>query len=169
MAMRSTFTAVVLALSMPAIASAQSGRSAVSVNFGLMQFDLSGTGDAPMFAARFDKELGRIFLGEAGFAFARPEQQFGAKTNFFIPEVQLQAQIPARFAPYLGVGVGMAFDFRGERFGGTESKVTVSGAGGVRFWFNDRFGARGELRVRGIGSEFSGSAAEWTLGANFRL
>jgi hypothetical protein len=169
MGVRSIFAAVVLALSMPAIASAQSERTAVSANFGVMQFDLSGTGEAPMFAVRFDQELGNIFLAEAGFLFARPKQQFGAKTNLFIPEVQLQAQFPARFAPYLGVGAGMAFDFRGERFGGTESNVTVSGAGGVQLRFNDRFGARGELRVRGIGSEFSGSAAEWTLGANFRL
>jgi hypothetical protein len=169
MAVRSTFTAIVLALSMPAIATAQSDRTSVSVNFGVMQFDLSGTGEAPMFAARFDQELGDIFLAEAGFLFARPDQQFGAKTNLFIPEVQFQAQFPARFAPYLGIGAGMAFDFRQERFGGTQSNVSVSGAGGVRFWFNDRFGARGELRVRGIGSEFQGSAAEWTLGANFRL
>jgi hypothetical protein len=169
MAVRKTFTAVVLTLSMPAIASAQSDRTAVSVNFGVMQFDLSGTGDAPMFATRFDQELGDIFFAEAGFLFARPDQQFGAKTNLFIPEVQLQAQFPARFAPYLGVGAGMAFDFRQERFGGTQSNVSVSGAGGVRAWFTDRLGARGELRVRGIGSEFQGSAAEWTLGATFRF
>jgi hypothetical protein len=169
MAVRNTLLAVVLALSMPAIASAQLDRTTVSANFGVMQFDLSGTGEAPMFAARLDQELGPIFLGEVGLVYARPNQQFGATTNLFIPEIQLQAQFPARFAPYLGIGAGMAFDFREDRFGGTQSNVSVSGAGGVRFWLTDRFGARGELRVRGIGSEFQGSAAEWTLGATLRL
>ncbi len=54
----------------------------------------------------------------------------------------------------------MAFDFREQEHGGTQSDLTISAACGIRRWFTDRFGARAELRVRGMGTRFTGSAAE---------
>jgi hypothetical protein len=60
-------------------------------------------------------------------------------------------------------------DFRPDYAGGVESDVTVSGAGGLRWRITPRVGARAELRVRGIGDRFTGSAAEWTAGLSWRL
>ena len=99
---------------------------------------------------------------------ARPEQQFGATSTLVIPEIGVQLQLPRRLAPYLGVGVGSALDFRGRANGGTRRDLTTSGAVGVRGWLSDRLALRGELRVRGVGTGFEGSAAEWTAGASWR-
>jgi hypothetical protein len=156
----------------PAHAHAQAGastRPSIAVGAGVSQFDLSGTGTAPVFTARVDYPLGRVLLAEGGVAVARPDQQFGDTTTFVVPEVGVQIQLPRRVAPYLGVGVGAALDFRRERDGGTVSDPTFSGAAGVRAWLTERVGLRGELRVRGIGTRFTGSAAEWTGGAALRF
>jgi hypothetical protein len=169
--------ATLLAAGLPVAARSQSAafesaRPVVSVNAGAFQFDLSGTGTAPMIAGRAELPINRYFLAEGGLLVARPEQQFGAKSTFLAPEVQLQAQAPladGRIAPYLGMGVGLAMDLRNSRFGGNRTDPTVSGATGVRYWLTEALGLRAELRVRGVGSGFAGSAAEWTLGTSWRL
>ena len=169
--------AAFLAVGVPAAARAQGGtepaaarRPAVSVSAGAFQYDLSGTGTAPMLAVRAEYPLARYALVEGGLTAARPEQQFGRTSTFLAPEAQLQAQLPlGRVAPYIGVGAGAAFDSRGDAFGGTRSDLTVSGAGGLRAQLTEQVGVRAELRVRGIGTGFTGSAAEWTLGAAWRL
>ena len=137
--------ATVLAAGLPMAAQAQSAafesmRPAVSVNAGAFQFDLSGTGTAPMIAGRAELPLNRYLLAEGGLSVARPEQQFGGTTTFFVPEAQIQAQLPladGRVAPYLGLGAGYAIDRRTSAFGGTRSDPTFSGATGVRYWVTD--------------------------------
>jgi hypothetical protein len=123
-----------------------------------------------MIAARVERTLGRVGILEGSLLVARPSQQFGDTTTYVIPEVQAQAQLPlGRVAPYLGAGIGVARDFRKDVHGGTRTDVTLSAAGGLRAWVTQRFGARAELRVRGIGTRFQGSAAEFTVGAALRL
>ena len=123
-----------------------------------------------MAAIRADLPLGRLVLVEAGLGVARPEQQFGARTTLVIPEAQLQFQLPiGPVLPYVGVGGGLAMDFRPDDAGGTQTEVTASGAGGVRWWITQRAGARAELRVRGVGDNFAGAAAEWTAGLMWRF
>jgi hypothetical protein len=172
---RSLALATVMAAGLPFAAQAQSAalqaRPAVSLAAGAFQFDLSGTGTAPMVAGRAEFPLNQFFLAEGGLSVARPKQQFGGTTTFFVPEAQLQAQLPlagGHVAPYLGVGAGYAIDRRTSAFGGTRSDPTFSGATGVRYWLTDAFGLRAELRVRGVGTGFGGSAAEWTLGTAWR-
>jgi hypothetical protein len=145
-------------------------RTAVSLSYGVSQFDLSGTGDARMIALRVERMFSRRGILEGGVVVARPGQQFGDTTTLVIPEVQAQFQLAiGRVAPYLGAGMGWAFDFRDEDDGGTQNEVTMSVAAGIRGWFTERFGARAELRVRGFGSRFTGSAAEWTGGLALRF
>jgi hypothetical protein len=143
-------------------------RPSVSASAGVSQYDLSGTGTAPMGALRADYPLDHVLLVEGGVSVARPDQQFGQTTTFVVPEVGLQLQLPRRLAPYLGIGAGAAIDFRGDASGGTQSDPTVSGAAGLRAWLTDQVGLRGELRVRGIGTGFEGAAAEWTFGVSWR-
>jgi hypothetical protein len=165
---------LLLIIVLPAVAPSQttspSPRSAISLSYGLFQYDLSGTGDARILAVRAERPLATFALLEGGVAFARPAQQFGDTTTYVITEAQLQGQWPlGRVAPYLGGGIGLAMDFRQEIHGGMQTDVTLSAAGGLRAWITERLGARAELRLRGVGWRFTGSAAEWTLGAAWRL
>ena len=139
-------------------------RRTVGVSVGAMQFDLSGTGTAPAAALRFTLPLSRVVLFEAGTLVARPEQQFGSTTTFIVPEAAIQFQVPRRIAPYLGIGTGWAVDLRGDNQGGAVSRVTFSGAAGLRAAVSENAGITGELRVRGIGTGFGGSTAEWMVG-----
>lgn len=67
--------------------------------------------------------------------------------------------------PYLGVGGGSVLGS-----GGAGAEVTASGAAGARVGVaGDHTDLRGELRVRGVGRAFTGSTAEWTLGAAYRF
>ena len=130
---------------------------------GMSQWDLSGTGSSLLLGVRADMQLGLPWLlGEASIATMRPNEQSGART-YVIPEAQLQIQKPGRFAPYLGGGVGSFRRVAGEP--GPSGRITMSAAAGFRLW-GVMPGAvlRGELRLRGIGSEFTASAAEWTGG-----
>jgi hypothetical protein len=130
---------------------------------GLSQWDLSGTGNSVIFAGRVDYPVGPPWLlGEGSLAGFHADEQGGGNT-YVIPEVQLQIQVPRALAPYLGVGAG-AF-VRGSGTGGDRSSLTTSAAVGIRLWeIVPRAVLRAELRIRGIGSEFTGSAAEWTGG-----
>jgi hypothetical protein len=89
-------------------------------------------------------------------------EQSGDNT-YIIPEAQLQLQVARAIAPYVGVGVGTLTKVSGST--GRVSQLTTSGAAGVRLWgLVPRGVLRGELRLRGIGRGFTGSAAEWTGG-----
>ena len=168
--LRGVAALVVLVATAPAAAQSRSVMSgAVSLSAGVSQFDLAGTGNAPVVALRGELPLLPALLVEGGVAVARPNQQFAGRSTLVIPEVGMQVQYPARVAPYVGVGVGSAIDWRRSADGGIESGVTASGAAGVRAWATQRVGLRGELRVRGIGRGFPSSTAEWTLGAAMRF
>jgi hypothetical protein len=123
----------------------------------------------PIVAVRAEHPLARPLLVEGGIAFARPNQQFGARTTLLIPEVQLHLQLPRRVAPYLGAGGGLLTDFRGADRGGNITRITFSASGGVRAVLTRHVGVRAELRIRGIGTSFGGGTADWTLGGSWRL
>jgi hypothetical protein len=80
-----TIAAALVAFTLrPSDATAQSlatSSPAISVSAGASQFDLSGTGTAPMVAIRADFPLGRFVLIEGGVGLASPDQQFGARTT----------------------------------------------------------------------------------------
>ena len=142
---------------------------AVVLAAGLSQWDLSGTGSSPYLALRGDAPLGtRWVLGEVGVGYFSTDEQFGQRRSYLVPEAQLQLQWPLRIAsPYLGVGGGW---IRGSGGGQSGTEVTTSIAAGLRVAsVTSPLGMRAELRVRGIGSEYTGSAAEWTAGASWRV
>jgi hypothetical protein len=130
---------------------------------GVSVWDLSGTGNSIIFAARLDRPLAALWLlGEGSLARFTTDEQSGSNT-YLIPEVQLQLQVPRTIAPYIGAGLG-AFS----RVAGDVSRVTsltTSAAGGVRLWgIVPRGVIRAEFRLRGIGRRFTGSAFETTGG-----
>jgi hypothetical protein len=135
---------------------------------GVSQFDLSGTGDAFTVALRFDAEITPVLVWEATVG-VTPDAQDIDDATLVIPEAQVQLQWPARLSPYIGGGGGISLYFKDEASGGTDTEPTFSGAVGVRFALAEQAGMRGELRVRGIGTDFAGSTAEWTAGISYRF
>ena len=142
------------------------------VGAGAMNFDLSGTGTTPAFTARVSRELGARFVAEASLLVARPDQQFGNPT-ILAPEVQLQYHLPVgRFTPYLGLGVGAMRESAielGDIAIGSEWSPTISFAGGTRVGVYDRIGLFGELRIRGVEWDFTGTTADIMGGVVVRL
>jgi hypothetical protein len=149
-------------------ASAQDGLR-LTLAAGVSEFDLSGTGTSFTAAARLDGEVTELLILEGSVGVSFPDQQFGDTTTFVVPEVQVQVQWPARLAPYLGVGAGVAMDFRNEQDGGTQTWPTFSASGGARLAVAQGLGLRAELRVRGVEEDFAGSAAEFTAGLSWRF
>jgi hypothetical protein len=160
---------------------ADSSRYALSLSYGVFDYDLSGVGDVRMLAARLERPFTKYVIAEAGMLYARPLVQSGKKTHFLVPEFQVQAQLPLPLiSPYIGLGGGVAVDLGRDQDPVTSppqpaqrrrrrSDPTASISGGLRTWFNRAVGARAELRVRGIGGEFHGSSSEWTMGVTITL
>jgi hypothetical protein len=181
MRMRFTRLAILAAIgaaAMPGAATAQvlpgASRYAVSFSYGIFDYDLSGTGKSRMIAARVERPLSKYVLGEVGIAYSHPLLRSGEKTHYFIPELQVQAQLPLMvIAPYLGLGGGVAWDTRDRQRSVQDTRPTwdptISVSAGTRAWLTSIFGARAELRIRGIGGEFQGSSTEWTIGAILKL
>jgi hypothetical protein len=145
--------------------------SAHAFNFGagLFNFDLSGTGNAPSVFMSVDGSLTEHWILEGGLTVAFPDQQFD-RTKLLIPEAQVQYQWPiGRFAPFVGGGPGIAIDVRDDRFGDNRTDFALSGGGGVRVSITDSLGVRGEFRLLGFGTHFSGSAAELRGGLFIRF
>ena len=140
-------------------------RPHVSIMGGVSQWDLSGTGTAPFGAVRVDVPLVFI-IAEGSLGVFRPKEDIGTST-YIIPEVQIQYQfVPFLVKPYVGIGGGWFTAVSGP--GDHRSEVTGSASAGVRVAVPViAAGLRGEVRVRGIGSGFSGGAAEWTLGLSW--
>ena len=132
---------------------------------GVSSFDLSGTGTAPIGALRVDVPL-LVILAEGSLGVMSANQDTGRRT-YVIPEAQLQYQIlPIFVRPYLGVGAGWFKALNGPD--PHPSELTLSASAGVRFSIPLMpVGLRAEARVRGIGSRFSGSATELTVGVSF--
>ena len=146
-------------------------RPSLTLSAGAFQYHRAGTGTAPVLAARGDVPLSSLFRLEAGLATARPDRRFGGTRQLVVPEAQLQAQFPKGrwVAPYVGIGVGAAIDRRADAVGTADRALGLSTATGIRYWVSEDRGLRAELRVRRVGPEYGGTAAEWTLGSSWRL
>ena len=174
--------AALLAIGLPAEARSQSQarswsesplsrRPSVTLSAGAFQYDRLGTGTAPVLAARGEVPLSSLFVLECGLATTRPERRLGGLTTLVVPEAQLQAQLPTGrwVAPYIGAGIGAAIDRPARPIGAPDRELTLSAATGVRYWLSEDRGLRAELRVRRVGPELGGTAAEWTVGSSWRL
>ena len=142
-------------------------RNGVGFVSGVSQFDLSGTGTTTIVGIRFDRSIRRWLIAEGALSFINPREQSFERSTYAIPELQLQAQwaAPRFLRPYVGVGGGWLIGTEGQGRRGTASTAV-----GLRYVGQaSPFGARAELRVRGVGQLFGSSAAEWTLGGTYRF
>lgn len=167
------FTSVCLALFLasflsPRAAHAQPAQNTLMAGFGVVQYDLSGVGDAPGMTIRATRALTNHLAVEGSLPISWPMQNFGA-SKLFAPEAHLQYHwLVGRFRPYAGGGGGFSWTDRGA-FGRSGVNLTLSMAGGARFDLTDRLALLGELRLRGIKRDFAGSTAEWMGGVSWRL
>lgn len=159
------FAIAALIALIPAAAHAQLPIPSVAVVGGVSHYDLSGTGSTAIGAVRLDIPL-LMLLAEGSLGVMRPKEQDGTRT-YVIPEAQLQYQIfPFLVRPYVGVGGGVFRAVSGPD--PRHSDFTLSASAGIRASLPLLpVGVRAEARVRGIGSGFSGSATELTLGVSF--
>lgn len=137
-----------------------------SVAGGVSNYDLSGTGSAPFGVARLDLSLLSL-VAEGSVGVLRPAEDGDVHRTYIIPEAQLQYQfLPLLVRPYLGVGAGLFKAIAGPD--PQRSDLTLSASAGVRIGIPlTPIGARAEVRVRGIGSDFNGAATEFTLGLSW--
>lgn len=161
--------ALLLLLVIPhrAHAQAPAAQHSVTAGVGVLNFDLSGTGNAAAISGRGKFALMRGLALEGNLLFAWPEQQFGG-SNVIAGDAHLQYhwRVAGRLRPFAGGGVGFLTnrsDFA------TTNHFTLSTAGGARFDVTDRLSVLGEFRLRGVGSNFSGTTAEVLGGVSYRL
>ena len=155
------------ALAAPAARAQEIPAPAVELVAGWARYDLSGTGTTPFAAVRADLPMTTWLYAELSFATLRYTSQGGDRIRHLATEVQVQGSYPiGRFHPYLGAGAGGFFDLRKQRSGADFARPTLSGAGGVRVALPYGFGARVELRIRGIGSGGEATTDEWGVGVS---
>jgi hypothetical protein len=161
-----TIALLAAALAVPATrASAQLPIPSLSIMGGVTSWDLSGTGSSPFGAVRLDIPL-LFIIGEGSLGVFRAHEDAGTRT-YIIPEAQLQWQIfPLLVKPYVGIGGGWVRAISGP--GTHSSTITASASAGVRVGVPlIGAGLRAEVRARGIGSGFNGSAVEYTVGLSW--
>jgi outer membrane protein with beta-barrel domain len=146
-------------------AQAQEPEAAFAVAGGWLQYDLSGTGDTFFGAVRVEMPLSPIVLLEPGLTFSRYEADFGSNVSLLFPEMQIQLQGRGGVSPYIGMGAGPAFAFRG---GWSDIQLSLSAALGLRVRIKQHWRVGGELRIRAV-DPFAGTTAEWGLGISRRF
>lgn len=160
------------------------GKTSISLMAGQFIYNRGGGDKYPYASARFERSVSRFFAGELSLGYSRLNtklysltptiQSYDAHTPFFAADVALHAILPlGRFAPYAGVSAGL---FR--RQGSTVydnlalNGSSVGGLVGGRLLLNQRFGLRGEFRIRGDnhdGATALSSDAEQSFGMFYRL
>jgi hypothetical protein len=146
-------------------ASAQLPIPKLSLAGGVSHYDFGTSGTSAIGALRLEVPLVTL-VGEGSLAVFRPTIDGVARTAL-IPEAQLQWQFsPVLVRPYIGVGGGWIVAVSGPSPHPTDG--TLSASAGVRVGIPfTPFTARGEVRLRTMGSGTSRHATELTLGASW--
>jgi hypothetical protein len=142
-------------------------RHSIGVTTGLVNFDLSGTGNTWGVGFRGTRALSSHVAIEFSALMAWPDLQ-GGRAMLFVPETHLQYHWRiGNFTPYAGGGIGFAHQSR--EGSASVTNLALSTAGGVRAYVNDRFAVVGEFRLRGIERDFSGTTAQLMGGVSFDI
>ena len=141
--------------------------TAIEVVTGVMDFDFQGTGQTMPVSIRAIRPLTNGLSLEVGTTIARPDETFGRST-FAAPEARLvYAWRFGRVSPFVGGGGGISATHN--RFTGTDWRTTLTAGGGARVDLTNRLYAVGEMRLRGVSTNFAASTAEWLGGIGWRF
>lgn len=162
-----SLTALLLTATVARAQDAAAAQPTLTISGGVMDFDLSGTGQTWVAGVRFIRPFTSHLAIEIGTSYARPEQDFG-ETTLFAPDFHLQYHWkigPVR--PFIGAGAG--FVHISGPFDVDDTDPTFSAAGGLRVDIGPRASLFGEMRVRGHERGFVATTAEWSGGLSFRF
>jgi hypothetical protein len=152
----------------PALAQDMPMTTTSSINAGIMNHRLDGSGTNPFFAFRTDYVVSELSVAEFAVGYGQPEQEFG-RSHFVLAEGQYQVRWPVgRLAPYAGMGAGVVMDAPVDSGPATNWSPTFAVGAGLRAWIDERTRARTDIRWRGIGADFNRSSFEWTFGLGWR-
>ncbi len=161
---RVVLCAAALALVVAGEAAAQDRRGIVTLAAGAANYDLSGTGWAPVIAARVGLAFGPWLILEPGITWMRYETQGDDPTTLLFPEAQLQLEIlRGTVRPYIGAGAGFANAKHGDA---SDSDLTMSVSAGVRARLDRAIGFVAEGRLRSV-DPFTGTTFDLTGGLSF--
>ena len=155
----------------PGEVSAQQGqRRHLTASLGLFSYQLPHSGLTPMLAVRGSLPISSVLNLETGIVGSRPKYPLGTNTTFIAPEAQVQLVLPFEsFVPYMGLGTGAVVHFGNGEDGASQLDMTISGSLGARAWLTSTVGIQAEFRGRGIGFDFDGSSAEYSVGLAWNL
>lgn len=146
------------------------GEPVLFIGVGAFDYSLAADGRSAMLAGRLERAHTSRVIGEAGFLYTRVRERGSDESaNYLIPEVQVQVQLrEGRIAPYLGVGGGVALDFRPDSM---HTNATASASLGVRAWLSNVAALRSEFRVRAVsgGRGSGGTSRELVIGLLMRF
>lgn len=144
-------------------------RPNLTVAGGSLRYDLQGSGNVGFSSVRVGIPVSRVIIIEPGVTVAGLSSRNGNNYPMLIPEVQMK--ILGRqglIQPFVGIGVGVFFDLRGNRQNSALSSTMFSGVIGARSQITPKWSAQTELRARGI-DQFRGNTIEFTAGVARRF
>ena len=153
------------AAALPAGAHAQ----AITLAGGARMYDEDGAGSATMVAVRTEFPIGTWALLEFASSIAeRPSRVVRGTASVFEAQVQLPIRLGEVLTPYFGAGAGLGNTYRlSETDEGWQAVLSASV--GVRAAITEQLGLVLDARARGIGTGFSGSHLDLTVGLRYRL
>jgi hypothetical protein len=163
-----SFAVIAGAIALLATPAAGSAQTRVGVYRGVGEYDLSGVDDGSVTAVRVSRGVLPFLSVEAGVAHVTLEQDFGGEMTLVQPELQAQLKLPlGLFAPYVGAGAGFAFaSADGQQ---DDSELTLNAGLGLRVDLPFGLGVGVDGRLRGFGTDFTGSGADAVIGISYRF
>jgi hypothetical protein len=162
--------AVLAALLASAGAVADARAQAFTLAGGARLYDGDDGESATMAALRTEFPIGTSALIEFASSIAEvPDDSRGGVRSVFEAQVQIPIPLGDVLTPYFGAGAGLGHvnDGSGDLDEGWQG--VLSAGAGVRVAFADQLGLVIDARVRGIGSDFSGSHTDLTVGLRYQL
>lgn len=156
---------VSLAGAVPLLAQNEPGHR-FTLTAGPAPYDLSGTGTAFHGAARLSGQLTDHVSVEGGASYFRYETQFGGTVNALFPETSLMvSRAVGRARPFTLAGFGFGWQ---RQDGENTTDATLHLGVGSEWWMGERWGLRGEFRLRAV-HPWVGTIADIGFGVTGRL
>lgn len=168
--MRRTSRRAVLAAFLASAMAVDGHAQAFTIAGGARLFDGDDGESATMAALRTEYPIGTSALIEFASSISEVPNPFRAGVrSVFEAQVQLPVTLGDVLTPYFGVGAGMGHvnHVEGREDGGWQG--VLSAGAGVRVAFAEQLGVVIDARVRGIGTEFTGSHTDITVGLRYQL
>jgi hypothetical protein len=163
---RAMLAALVASAAMAAEADAQ----AFTVAGGARLFGGDDGASATMASLRTEFPIGTTALIEFASSISEtPAAARGGVSSVFEAQVQLPVRLGDVLTPYFGAGAGMGHVNEATSDDERGWQGVLSAGAGVRVAVAEQLGVVLDARMRGVGSDFSGSHTDITVGLRYQL